>query len=59
MSNWEALFAHVCMGVPAGTMYLVYLGLLQAIFGSGVRGIGGLVFVCSTKSLFSIVAVET
>lgn len=58
MSNWEALFAHVNMGVQAGTRYLVYSGLLQTIFGLGICGIGGLVLV-RTKSLFSIVAVET
>jgi len=47
------------MGVQAGTRYLVYSGLLQTIFGLGVPGTGGLVFVCMHKSLLSIVAVET
>lgn len=37
--------------------YLVYSRLLQTMFGSGVRVLGGLVFV-GTKSLFSIVAAE-
>lgn len=46
------------MGVQAGTRYLVYSGLLQTIFGLGICGTGGLVLV-RTKSLFSVVAVET
>lgn len=48
-SDWEALFARVRTGVQTGTRYLVYSGFLQTIFGSGVRGFRGLMFVCVHK----------